>query len=788
MKCSLLQSSVLGLLSLTLFPSASLLADEPAAPPLRGFSVAAAAEQRALEERFDQVLDAENLREWMRRMTARPHHVGSPHGRANAELMLELFRSWGYDARIETFHVLFPTPKTRVLEMIAPHAYTAQLVEPPVDGDATSAQQEAHLPTYNAYSVDGDVTGELVYVNYGVPDDYEELALRGVDVAGKVVIARYGGSWRGIKPKVAAEHGAIGCIIYSDPGGDGYFQGDVYPKGGWRGPHGVQRGSVLDFSHYGGDPLTPFAGATEDAERRTREEVPVLTRIPTLPISYADAQPLLAALGGHLAPEGWRGTLPIAYHLGPGPATVRLKVEFDWDLAPAHDVIAMLPGAEEPDQWVIRGNHHDGWVFGATDPVSGMVAVLEEARAVAELAKTGWRPRRTIVYAGWDAEEQGLMGSTEWAEAHAAELREKAVAYVNSDSNSRGFYGAGGSHTLERLVNETMRDVADPQLGISVLERARAATVFWGPPEAAEEARERADLRIRPLGSGSDYGPFLQHLGIASLNVSFGDEDEYGQYHSIYDSFDHYVRFMDPDFVYGVALAQTAGRTVLRLANAEILPFEIGAFVDSVGLYVEEIAEMPEAMRKETAEKNRRIADGVFAAVLDPKKTWVVPEPEGEVPYLNTAPLKNALARLEKSAADYAEAYEPVASGERALADDERRELNRILFRTERALTREHGLPGRAWYRHQIYAPGVYTGYAPKTMPSIREAIEQRKWQLAEEQIAVVAETLLAFAAEVDRATGILEGLRRLGAGAEAPGPGVSTRRAPAGAGFTHPA
>jgi len=417
-----------------------------------------------------------------------------------------------------------------------------------------------------------------------------------------------------------------------------------------------------------------------------------------------------------------------------------------------------MAGSRFPDEWVIRGNHHDGWVYGATDPVSGMVAVLEEARAVAELAKTGWRPRRTIVYAAWDAEEQGLMGSTEWVEAHAAELSEKAVAYVNSDSNSRGFYGAGGSHTLERLVNQTMRDVTDPKTGISVLERARAATIYFGPPEAAKEARERPDLRISPLGSGSDFGPFLQFLGIAALNVGYGDEDEYGQYHSIYDSFDHYLRFMDPDFAYGVALAKTAGRTVLRLADAEILPFDFAGFVDSIGVYVKEISEMPETMRQETEEKNRRIADSVFTAALDPTKTWVVPEPEGEVPYLNMAPLENALARLTKSAADYAKAYDEVASGKRTLGDGARRELNRILFRSERALTRQEGLPGRAWYRHQIYAPGVYTGYAPKTMPSIREAIEQRRWKLAEEQIAVVAETLTAFAAEVDRATGILGG------------------------------
>ncbi len=743
-------------LSSTAAPLAA--AGDEGATPLLGFSAEEAAAQRALEERFDSHLDAGNLREWMKRMTAHPHPVGSPHGKVNAEFMAELFRSWGYETRVETFEILFPTPKTRVLELLEPTTYRAKLVEPALGEDTTSAQQDEQLPSYNAFSIDGDVTGELVYVNYGVPDDYEQLALHGVDVEEKIVIARYGGSWRGIKPKVAAEHGAVGCIIYSDPGGDGYGAGDVYPKGGWRSAGSVQRGSVMDFTLHDGDALTPFVGATADAERLPRDEAQVFTKIPTLPISYEDAQPLLAALGGHVVPKGWRGGLPIAYHLGPGPAKVRLKVEFNWDLVPAYDVIAVLPGAEHPDEWVIRGNHHDGWVYGATDPVSGMVAVMEEARAVAELTKSGWRPKRTLVYAGWDAEEPGLIGSVEWAETHAEELREKAVVYVNSDSNSRGFFYAGGSHTLEKMVNQVMRDVVDPQKGISVFQRSRAAAIIYGDPERAKEALEREDLRLYPLGSGSDFGPFLQFLGIASLNVGYGGEDEYGQYHSIYDSFDHYVRFMDTDFTYGVALAQAGGRIMLRLANATILPFDFDGFVDSIGLYVEELAKLPDEMRSKTEEKNRKIKDGVYEAVFDPRKTFVVPELEGEVPHLNFAPLQNALGRLRKSAKAYGEAYAPVASGEKTLAEEKRRELNEILRKSERALTREEGLPGRPWYRHQVYAPGVYTGYAPKTMPGIRESIERREWQQAEEQIVVVASVLEAFAGEVERATAILGG------------------------------
>ena len=727
--------------------------------PLLGFSDVRAAEQRALEARFDSYLNADNLREWMKRLSARPHHVGSPYGKENAEFMVGLFRSWGYQARLEEFHVLFPTPKVRLLEMQAPTHYKASLAEPALPEDATSGQTDEQLPIYNAYSVDGDVTGELVYVNFGVPQDYEELERRGIDVKGKIVIARYYGSWRGIKPKVAAEHGAVGCIIFSDPHEDGYFQGDVYPKGGWRSDRSAQRGSVADMPLYAGDPLTPGVGATKDAKRLEIKGAPTLTKIPVLPISYADALPLLQAMGGPIAPEGWRGSLPIPYHLGPGPAKVRLKLEFDWKLVPAYDVIAVMPGAERPDQWVIRGNHHDAWVNGATDPVSGMVGLMEEARAVGELAKTGWRPKRTIVYAGWDAEEQGLLGSTEWAEAHADELREKAVAYVNSDSNARGFFSAGGSHTLETFVNQVARDVMDPQKGITVADRAMAAAVVFGaPPEDIQEIRSRKSIPLFPLGSGSDWTPFLQHLGIASLNVDYGGEGHYGQYHSIYDSFDHYVRFMDPKFKYGIALAKTNGRVMLRLANADVVPFEFDRPAVTIGRYVDEVIKLAEDMRKETEERNRRLDDKVFEAADDPTQEWVAPKRLDPVPYLNFAPLQNAAATLKKSAAAYQKAWSAATAGGKMPSLDVQKRLDDILRKTERALTRPEGLPRRPWYRHQIYAPGFYTGYGVKTLPAVREAIEERQWQEANEQIPLVAATIERFAKEIDRATAVLGG------------------------------
>jgi N-acetylated-alpha-linked acidic dipeptidase len=711
---------------------------------------------KPLEAQFDSHLNRDNLRNWMKRMAARPHHVGSAYGKENAEFMAAQFKSWGYDTQIEEFYVLFPTPKTRVLEMIAPVTFKPTLSEPALKEDATSNQISEQLPIYNAYSIDGDVTGELVYVNYGVPKDYEELEQRGIDVKGKIVIARYGGSWRGIKPKVAAEHGAIGCLIYSDPRDDGYFQGEVYPKGAYRNERGAQRGSVADMPLYPGDPLTPGIGATKEAKRYSIKEAPTLTKIPVMPISYGDAKPLLAALGGPVAPESWRGALPITYHLGPGPAKVRLKLEFNWDIKPLYNVIAKMRGSDYPDEWIIRGNHHDAWVNGADDPVSGMVATMEEARAIGELVKNGWKPKRTIIYCAWDAEEPGLLGSTEWAEAHADELKNKAVIYINSDSNGRGFLFVGGSHTLEKFVNQVARAVVDPQKKISVAERARALRIVRGSPEDRKEARDRSDLRIFALGSGSDYTPFLQHLGIASLHIGYGGEDGGGSYHSIYDSFDHYTRFGDSNFEYGVALAQTAGRVVLRLADHDLLPFDFLNCTETIAKYAKEVMKLADDVREETEELNRRLKDKTLEAVADPKETYVAPKPQAPVPYLNFSPLQNAVAKTQQSARSYDRAMNGLMANGKILAAEKQKALNAILINMERALTSSAGLPRRPWFTHQIYAPGFYTGYGVKTLPAVREAIEQRNWDEAEAQIVVVAQTLERFANEIERAAAVL--------------------------------
>src|SRR6202171_4957202 len=595
---------------------------------LAGYSSESSRTERQWEEKLREIPSPDNLRAYMQHLSARPHNVGTAYDKKNAEWIAAKFKDFGLDTHIEQFDVLYPTPKERVVELVeGGPKFLAKLQEPPVAQDPTSNQQNEQLPTYHAYSIDGDVTAPLVYVNYGVPEDYEQLERMGVSVKGAIVIARYFHSWRGIKPKVAAEHGAIGCLIYSDPHEDGFVEGDTFPNGPWRPKDGVQRGSVADMPLYPGDPLTPGVGATKDAKRLEIKDAPTLTKIPVLPISYADAQPLLAALTGRVAPEGWRGGLGITYHIGPGPAKVHLKVKSNWDIKPVYDVIAKIPGSAFPDEWVIRGNHHDAWVNGAEDPTSGMVAVLEEARAFGELLKAGWKPKRTIILCAWDGEEPGLLGSTEWAEQHYDELRAHAVAYINSDSNGRGYLGVEGSHTLERFTNDVARDISDPEAKLSVWKRSRLHEIAGAKSaEQRKEIRERTDLRIPALGSGSDYTAFLQHDGVASLNIGFGGEDGGGIYHSIYDDFYWYTHFSDTDFVYGRALAQTGGTAVMRLADAELLPFEFGDFADTIDTYVKELKILSQKMQTDIQERNRQIEEGVFQATDDPK-TPLVPTP-----------------------------------------------------------------------------------------------------------------------------------------------------------------
>jgi N-acetylated-alpha-linked acidic dipeptidase len=739
--------------ALILLVSAPLGADESL---LQGFTTASSPAERQWEQKFRALPSPRLMREYMQRLSARPHHVGSPYDKSNAEWILSKFKEFGWDAHIETFEVLFPTPRERLVEMVEPTKFTAKLQEPAVAVDPTSSQTSEQLPTYNAYSIDGDVTAPLVFVNYGLPADYEQLQHLGVSVKGAIVIAKYGNSWRGVKPKVAGEHGAIGCLIYSDPRDDGYFEDNVFPQGPTRPPEGVQRGSVMDFaSSNPGDPLTPGIGATPDAKRLSVKEAPSITKIPVLPISYGDAQPLLAALQGPVAPEAWRGSLPITYHVGPGPAKVHLVVKSNWDLKPVNDVIAKIPGSSQPDEWIVRGNHHDAWVNGADDPISAQVALLEEARALGQLVKQGWKPKRTIICAAWDGEEPMLLGSTEWAEEHGDELKQHAVAYINTDGNGRGYLSAEGSHTLEHFMNGVARDIQDPESGVSVWQRDEMHSIAEAKSEEdRKKIRDRADLRMGALGSGTDYTTFADHLGVASLNLAYDGEDpDAGVYHSIYDDFFWYTHFSDTTFVYGRALAQTVGTAVMRLADSDLLPFDFSDFADTMQLYLTQLKKLAEDKRSEAIERDRELDEGLFRTINDPRRPTVAPPREEVPPYLNFAPLENAVDQLNRSARRYQEALQKSWASPQGVPPATLADLNRKMMETERRLTDDAGLTRRSWYKHMIYAPGVYTGYAPKTMPGVREAIEQKRWPEANTEIGRVAKVLENESALIDSAT-----------------------------------
>lgn len=719
---------------------------------LIGFTDANSSKQMDWEKQFDAQMNPQDLDVWMKYLTSHPHHVGSPQDKANADYLANLFKQWGYQTEIATYNVLFPTPKTRIVELLGSNPYKAKLEEPTIPEDKYSGQKSEQLPSYNAYSADGDVTAELVFVNHGIPADYEELEKMGIDVKGKIVIAKYGGSWRGIKPKVAAEHGAIGCIIYSDPGDDGYTAGDVYPKGPFRPQGGVQRGSVMDMPVYPGDPLTPGIAATKDAKRLDRKDAITIMKIPVLPISYEDALPLLKSLEGQVVPASWKGGLPITYHVGPSKDKVHMKLEFNWDLKPVYDVIAKLPGSEFPDQWVIRGNHHDGWVNGAEDPISGMVAELEEAKAIGELYKKGYRPKRTIVFCAWDGEEPALLGSTEWAEDHQQELKDKTVAYVNSDGNGRGFINASGSHTLEPFFNQVIDDVKDPETGVTLKERKYARTIVSADKTNRMKLMGNKTMKLGALGAGSDYSPFIQHLGIASINLGFGGESEAGVYHSIYDTYDHYTKFGDPGFVYGIALSKTAARVVMRLADADVLPFDFNAIYKTVAEYANEVKTLLDNKRSDDEIQKKLVNDKLFLLASDPKKIHVETAKKENVPYLNFADLENSLQQLKESA----EEYQKLSSLAINQTKDKQAQINDLLFKAERKLTTEAGLPRRPWYKHEIYAPGYYTGYGVKTLPGIREAIEEGNWKEAQDNIQIASGVIKDYNNVVKQVNGLL--------------------------------
>ena len=714
----------------------------------------AAAQDSAVEQRFDAQINATEQQQWLQQMASAPNHVGSPHDRANAEMTLALLKQWGWDARIETFDVLYPTPISTTLELVSPQHMTLGGQEPPVAEDPTS-NVEGMLPPYVAYQGDGDVTAPVVYVNYGMPDDYEELARRGIDVRGKIILARYGGGWRGLKPKLAQEHGAVGTLIYSDPADDGFSSDDPYPHGGGRPEGGVQRGSVQDMTTYPGDPLTPGIGATANAKRLTREEARTILKIPALPISYGDASKIMAALQGPVVTGKSRGGLAMAYHWGGTDAVkVHLAVKSDWSLKRLYDVIGVMRGRAYPDQWIVRGNHRDAWVMGASDPLTGHVAMMSEAKALGQLARSGWRPDRTIVYASWDGEEPGLLGSTEWAETHADELKRKAVLYINTDNNGRGYLFAGGNGELERFVNQVAGDVADPQTGVSVADRGRAAVLaghYLDPdsvrPDLVADAKA-GKLPLGPLGSGSDYSAFAQHLGIPSLNIGFGGEDQSGgSYHSIYDSYYHVMHFDDPGLAYGVALSKVIGRMVIRAADAPRVPAHYSDLASDVSRYLEDIQKLAADQR----EKDRALADlrreGDFKLASAPYDPTIAPVDRGITPLIDMLALEDASDHLTRAAA----AADAMLAGESKLPPATQARINGALLNIDQLLLDPQGLPGRPWYKNLVSAPGMLTGYGAKTLPGVREAIEQRRWDDARAYVGRTAAVIEAYARRLDQ-------------------------------------
>lgn len=715
----------------------------------------------ALYQRFDAQLSSSDQLKWLKPLASEPNQVGSPHDKANADWILAQFQKFGWEAHIETFEVLYPTPIDEGVEM---DHFKATLQERPISGDTSATAKDYALPAYLAYQGDGDVNAPLIYVNYGTEADYKQLAQMGISVEGKIVLARYGQVWRGVKPLLAYRHGAIGCIIYSDPADDGYSQDAVYPKGPMRPPQGIQRGSAMDMMLYPGDPLTPGIGATSNAKRLTHETAPTVLKIPALPISYADAQVLLLAMGGPVAPRNWRGSLPVTYRIGPGTRKVHLKVRSDWSLKPVYDVIATVKGSTWPDQWVIRGNHHDGWVEGGNDPLSGQVALLDEARAIGGLLKTGWRPKRSIVYTSWDGEEPMLLGSTEWAEEHDQELKAKAVIYINTDDNSRGFMHVAGNQDLGEFITQVAEGVIDPEANVSVSARARAKLLTDAAqpnagPEIKAQAKDISDpssnIPVDPLGSGSDFSPFIDHLGVPTLSVVFGGEAKGGgAYHSRYDTFEYQTKFIDPHLVYGKVMAELVGHAVLHAADADLPLQEPIDFSKAVARYVTDVKKLADSRREAAEQQKTLLANHMFALAADPTEPHGDPMPLRLVPQFDFAPLDGAVASLEKSSKAYDAAFMPNV---RKLSPKQLADLHELMNGIDGALLSEGGLPGRPWYKNLIYAPGRYIGYGVTTLPGVTEAITEERWDDVPTYVGLTAGAINAYSAKLQAATAILD-------------------------------
>lgn len=676
---------------------------------IEGFTPDGSAAERKLEEQFRAVPQPTTAREELRHLTAEAHIAGSPEDYATAVYVRDQMRSFGLQSDLKEYQVLLPYPRTpSIVELVAPRRERLQVREDVIPEDPSSSSKKI-VPLYNGYGTSGDLTASLVYVNYGLPGDYEELRKAGVDVKGKIAIARYGNSFRGVKAKVAEDHGAIGLIIYSDPEDDGYMRGDVYPKGPWRPDSAAQRGSVQFLFIYPGDPLTPGTPSIPGTPRIKQADAANLPHIPVQPISYGDARRLLQPLRGPLRPKGFQGGLPFPYHVG-GTSDVRvhLKTDIEFVTKTIWDVITRIDGAAQKDRWVVLGNHRDAWVFGAVDPNSGTTAMIELGRGFGQLIKSGWKPRRSIVLCSWDAEEEGLIGSTEWAEENASELKEKAVAYLNMDAAVSGAnFGASSVPSMWKLIRGAAQDVRDPKTGKSVFDAWRDRVRENLPDSELFDANgnEKAapTPRIDALGSGSDYTPFLQHLGVPSLDMGFGGD--YGVYHSAYDSFYWMSHFGDPTFQYHVAAAQIWGTVALRLTDAAGLPLDYTDYAMQLREFVNETKRL--AVRK-------KLGDSFDAKML----MRAVDEFADEA------------AKIEKR------------RRESANDDAKLRRINDALIQAERALVDDRGLRGRTWFKHQIYAPGFYTGYAALPLPDLRQAIEDGRAADASEAAARIGEAI----------------------------------------------
>ncbi|HEU4714528.1 MAG TPA: M28 family metallopeptidase [Pyrinomonadaceae bacterium] len=693
-------------LSLALCLSAVFLLATPLAlaqTTIDGFNDQRAVAQRRWEERFRAVPTPNSAREHLRILTREPHIAGTKADYDTAIYVRDQLRSYGIPAELKEYDVWLNYPNApSIVELVTARRQRLNINEPVVPGDPTSSHPNI-TPLFNGYSASGDVTAPVVYANYGLPNDYDDLKKAGVDVKGKIVIVRYGNSFRGVKAKVAEDQGAIGCIIYSDPADDGYMQGDIYPKGPWRPGASGQRGSVQYLFDYPGDPLTPGRPSIPGVERLKPEEATDLTRIPVQPISYDAAKAILSLLKGPVRPRGFQGGLPFAYHLGgTSDVKLRLKTDMDYKIRKIWNVVGRIEGNDEKDRWIILGNHRDAWVFGAVDPNSGTSAMLEVGRGLGQLLKDGWKPRRTIIFCSWDAEEYGLIGSTEWAEELATELKEKAVAYLNLDVAVSGpHFGASSVPSLWKLMRAATRDVKDPKTGKSVYQQ-------W--QDRSREGRSEADqstseARIGALGSGSDYTPFLQHLGIPSTDMGFGGD--YGVYHSSYDSFNWMDKFGDPGFVYHVAAAQLWGTLTMRLADADGLSFDYSDYASQVRDYFAEAVRIAGRRNLATSFDQRSMNVAVDGFGIEAERV--------------------NKARLE------------------AIRNSDREQLRRIndaLIQTERQLIDPQGLRGRAWYKHQIYAPGFYTGYAAQPLTDFRQALDDRNGAVAKESLEKIVQAL----------------------------------------------